>query len=255
MGITRTPTITTPETAGFVVKSGQVLDLDAVRGHLLALKPAAQTRIRSLDETQRRLYNYIVSHVQKHHDDPAAMEQLQRLFQEVYGDITNPEPGTLASYFVGCSNQPILGFAPKNCGLHCAASLTNLAQGESPCDARVILALPNGTNMTFVSISSTLSEDAIVYLTQPQVRGFNQAEIEELARLNVSRVMLVYYDTKTQSYKQVQDWTELNKLPQRVDVIPSEVAANRNPNAVFFILLLVLFLIVIYIGWRIYNSR
>lgn len=237
------------------MKSGHVLDLETIRSHLVALKPASQVRIKNLDDHQRRLYNYIVSQVQKYHDDPAAMEQIQHVFQEVYKDVGTPEPGTLASYFVGCSSQPILGFAPKNCGLHCAAALTGLAQGEAPCDARVILALPNGTNLTFVSISSTLSEDAIVYLTQGSTTGFNQAEIEELARMNVNRVMIVYYDTKTQSYKQIQDWTELAKLPQRVDVIPSELAANRNPNAVFFILLLVLFLIVIYIGWRIFESR
>lgn len=256
MEIVRSPVTTSPEDTGFVTKSGaETLDLIEIRDHLTVLKSAAGVRLRALNEKQRRSYNAIVSLIQRHHGNSSLMSQLQTLFQEFF-EGTVPEPGTVASYFVGCSTQPVSSFVPRNCDLYCAASLTNLGRSEeAPCGARVILAIWDGTKFTFVIISSALSEDAIIYFTEPSFPGLIQAEIDELARMGVTQAMLVHYDSKTHSYKQLQGWTGLDKLPQRVDVIPCEVGINRNPNAVFFILLFVLFLIVIYIGWRIYTSR
>jgi len=251
-GITKAIAITPQSNNEYVAKSGEDnLDLNKIRLSLLQLKNVANEKIRSLNDNDRHAFHYIVQQVQKNYDISDSYEKLYQAFTEIFGDIKDIKPGTVAAYIIGCAEKN----GAKGCSAICVGSAPAPHTDMNQCDYRVIWAYYDG-GYTLISLAPSLSKDALIYVdSREPFRGLSALEKKKLEEWHIETVAVASYDSTTKSYRELVPRTTIARIPDRVVVEPSNFATGGNPNAVFFVLLLVLLLIVIYVGWRLYNNR
>ena len=229
--------------------------MGALRSTLLQLKKVANEKIKTLNDTERHNFHYIVQQVQKNYVVSETYDKLYQTFTDVFGDVKDISPGTVAAYIIGCAEKNAPS-GPNGCSAVCVGSAPAPNTDTSQCNARAVWAYRDENNYTLISLSPSLSKDAIIYIDNKETfRGLNHLEKKKLDEWQIETIAVASYDVATKSYREIVPRVPLARAPNRVDVEPSNFGSSKNPNAVFFVLLLVLLLIVIYIGWRIYNSQ
>lgn len=227
------------------------LNRGTLKETLVQLKEQAQVSVRNLSPQNTESFKSVVEALRLLHGSQALYDMILNDIREVFSDINDIKPGTIASFFIGCFNDDkfpgSIGCSPK-----CASSLppTEGTPGYNACDDLVLI-YENGQ---FSSLNEKRSTQAFIYIGQQDFVGFTPQNIQQLTEAGVERVVLIY-GTPEGKYREVTSAIAVDALPKVVvetpnehKIVPKESTTSTTSSAGWIVLgVLILLVIVLFI--------
>jgi len=239
-----------------IIKGGDEFKMDDVRNALIRLKEVSDEMIKHITEKDRKDLNFIIRTVYKHQHDQAMYKKIYAVFIEIFGEFKDKLiPGTVAAYIIGCNNST--GHKDEHgCSPTCAGSSPDPDKGLGICSNRVILAIPDSLNSyTFTTLQISESFNCLIYIDKKtQFKGFDRKEIEILKNMHVKNAKIVSYDKFSKDLVDLTEMKPIEELQSRISEHIGTIQGKAN-DGVLYLILLIVFLIIIFMIWKLYKSK
>lgn len=224
-----------------------VLERNKLKEKLEKLKSKANVSKDALDEEHAALFKEVVG----------AMKMLYgtSLYPDVMADIAsvfstlpteNMEPGTVHSFFVGCTSTDNFSGKP-GCNPKCASGLPD--PNVTVCED-TFLSLKQDK---FIAHNTKKTSHAYIFLEDPGFVGFTVGHIEQLRVSGVTKASLIRAKKDIPSQFDTTQAVELEKLPVRKsNPSPPE---STTPTWIIWLIIIVVFLLFLAgAGWYTLNK-
>lgn len=223
----------------------------ALRETLRDLKTSANLSIKQLSPTQSASFNSVVESLRVLYSSPAHYELILTDIRQVFGDIPEMKPGTVASFFLGCFNDDKFS-GPLGCSPKCVGSLppTEGTPGYIDCDDLVLLYNEGNLN----SLNEKSSKHAYIHVDH-NFNGFSQNNIKHLKDAGIEHVSIVY-GNQNGTYREITGSQLVDQLPLvNNEVNKQETPIENNGTAtgagvVVVIIIIIIILILLYLFAR-----
>lgn len=240
------------------------IDLNQLREQLENLRNNSNLLIRNLSGKNLDDFNAVKEAVGTAYGTDSYTPFYNEILQ-YFQNVEHPVPGTVGAYFAGCLPTNTGNVDIAACTPVCAGSVPVPQDNWTNCEYKVLLAEYNGKGYTFTLLhngngaNAENSNRALIYLNCDQIEtfpGFSQAEKASLAGLDVSEVNLFCWNSSTGTYTDLTDgFSQLSTITGRSSSDgdpPSQPSSNMG---LIIFLLIVLILIAIFFGWKMWYSR
>lgn len=220
---------------------------------LIELKSQAHVPVRQLGSEYTESFRSIVEALRLLYGSQALYDLILTDVREIFGDVTDIKPGTVAAFFIGCFNDDKFP-GPMGCSPKCAASLppTEGTPGYSNCDDLVLIY----SDKMFSSLNEQKSTHAYIYISDPNFQGFTKENVNQLREAGIENASLIF-GNEDGSYREVTSAMSIDQLPQTSDNDTKTTETNNNTDsntnngagiafAIIIIVIIILVLLVLY---------
>lgn len=245
----------------FIIENGDdsfTLHRKPLKDTLLQLKSQSNVPVRNLAPEYSESFKSVVEALRLLYGSQALYDIVLTDIRDIFNDVKDVRPGTVAAYFIGCFNDDKFP-GPLGCSPKCAASLPPAegTAGYSTCDDLVLIY----SEGLFSSLNEKRSSHSYIYVSDVDFKGFSSENIKQLRSAGIENVTLVFGNSNDGSYREVTSVLTLDQLPQRADTANSEVTndndgqntnTNNNNGAgiVFVIVIIVIIILLLVILYR-----
>jgi len=217
------------------------LHRQTLRETLLELKTYSYTSIRELSPIHTESFKSIVEALRLLYGSQALYDLILGDIKEIFADVKDVRPGTVAAFFIGCSSDDKFP-GPMGCSPKCAASLppTDGTPGYTNCDDLVLIY----SNGLFSSLNEKRSTHSYIYISDQSFTGFSQENINQLKDAGIEQVSLIYGNNDG-SYKEVTSPISIDNLPSTTTQTTPSGNDNTNPTGTGIIFGIIIFIIII----------
>lgn len=233
------------------------INFDQVETWLTDLKKYKDVKITELSPPQKAEFNDTVRVVRALNESEGEYGQMELLISNVFGDVKTAQPGTVASYFVGCLLGTRYNGNPS-CTAICAGSVQpgTSVPGWVQCDTQAYLLEDNGD---FIDLNSKADKrDSLVYVSDDAAfAGLTAAQLATLRDAGVDRIRVYRYSKDGLIYEPVSENSiEIEKAiyGDKANVSIAERGTTFSNGAIIAIVVIVIILLIIFFGWNIYRS-
>ena len=153
-------------------------DLTDLRYKLQHLRRISNQRISSLSDSDKQIFQDFVGTVSLLHDTDE-YQLFHHEVMELFGDIRDPDPGTVAAYCVGCRDY-------SSCSLQCIESLPDPQRPTNLCNYNVAILETNGGVPRLKMVNRRGStEDCIVYSSSTEITDEEKRVLEKNGIRNI----------------------------------------------------------------------
>lgn len=243
------------------------LNRKTLKESLQELKTQSHVSLRELSTEYTESFRSIVEALRLLHGSQGLYDIILNDIRNVFNDIKDVKPGTVAAFFIGCFNDDKFP-GPMGCSPKCAASLppTEGTPGYNNCEDLVLIY----SDGLFSSLNEKQSTHAYIYIGDPEFSGFTLENISQLKSAGIEKSSLIY-GNQDGTYREVTGDLTIDQLPQKPQSLTSkstidtkslsEYQADDNGSnssgagivfAIVIIVIIILFLVVLY---RSYNPN
>lgn len=215
-----------------------------LREMLLELKKDSHVSIKQLNPGKTQSFTSIVETLRLLYNSNDLYDLVLKDVHEIFSNVSNIKPGTVAAFFLGCSNDNKFD-GPMGCDPKCAASLPP-SEGTpeyANCNDLVLL-YDNGG---FSSLNDVGSQHAYIYIENNNFQGFTEENIKQLKDAGIQESTLVFGGPDG-SYKEIRSPVKIDALPQVVSVNeqqqPTVTQSSGAGAAVFIVIIIVVLLLI-----------
>lgn len=197
---------------------------------LKELKKQAYSSVRQLKSEHTESFRSIVEALRLLYDSQPLYELILKDVHEIFYDVKDVKPGTVAAFFTGCFANHGNSQIPMGCTPTCAGSLAPPESEESysNCDDLVLIYL----NGQFSSLNEKRSSHAYIYIeNKSDFKGFTPQNISQLKDAEITKVSIIYN-------KEVSNIVPLELLPKESDTQTDQTQVIIAVVVVVVILLL-----------------
>lgn len=225
---------------------------------LSELKPHANVSVRQLNPEHTESFRSIVEALRLLYGSQALYDLVLTDIRNVFSDIKDVKPGTVAAFFIGCFNDDKFP-GPMGCSPKCAASLppSEGTPGYANCEDLVLIY----TEGLFSSLNVKRSSHAYIYIEDNNFSGFTNENILQLKDAGIENASLVF-GNQDGSYREITSALPIDQLPHKVEtssVQSTNVTTEQNEptsngaGIVFAIIIIVIIILLFVILYRAYN--
>lgn len=225
-----------------------------LRDTLKELKPQSNVQVRQLSEEQTESFRSIIEALNLLHGSKELYNIMLEDVKNVFSDVNNVKPGTVAAFFIGCSDNTNFDGA-IGCNPKCAGSLAPSEDNHdyTACED-LVLVYNEGL---FSSLNDKSSTHVYIYIEQDSFSGFTEENINQLKEAGVESATLVF-GNKDNSYTEVTKRLLIEELPNKnnqpklspEETINNTLTNNVNGGAVFIVIIIIIILLLILILFR-----
>lgn len=225
---------------------------------LLELKQFAKVSVRNLDTVRTESFRVIVEALRLLFGSQALYDLVLTDIRDIFADVTDIKPGTVAAYFIGCfSDDKFPG--PMGCSPKCAASLPPVdgTPGYNNCDDLVLIF----SEGIFSSLNDKRSKHVHIYIDGIDFKGFTPDNIKQLQEAEIEQASLIFGNPDG-SYREVTSPLAIDKLPvQGATVVPVETTTTQSTSTttdntagiIFAVILTIIIILLLYVLYRAYG--
>lgn len=212
------------------------LHRDALKETLAELRPLADTPIRKLTSDQAESFKNVVEALKLLYESQALYDIILKEVREVFDDVKQVKPGTVAAFFVGCFNDDKFT-GPVGCSPKCASSLPPAegTPGYSSC-SDLVLIYADGA---FSSLNEKKSLHAYIYIDDTNFKTFKRDNIQQLKDSGIENVTLVFGNDDG-TYKEITDPIKIDKLPMNKDTSSNSTSTSSTIGIVVIVIVILL---------------
>jgi hypothetical protein len=190
------------------------IDYDELKISLDRLSKISSKNLKSLDHDELTDFSKISTYINNLYGTKGYNLLYNEILSSFPSNQTTPIPGTVSSFFLGCSssNFPF----GSECSLPCltgAPSFQDSADHKSCSYPVFISPYDDGYSFTQLSLGDFESTTAIIYIVPP-FYGFIQSEIFELSNKNITHLIIIFFNHQTSNYS-ISDTIPLSLIPIR----------------------------------------
>lgn len=206
---------------------------------LTELHNSAHVPVSQLNDSQTALLASTTEVTRILYNSNALKDLIMKDVQNIFSDIKNPIPGTVAAFFVGCFNDDKFT-GPIGCNPRCAASSLLKCDGENfECSDTILIF----SNNQFRTLNKNKSNKAYIYIQSPTFTMFSPNNIQNLKDSGIQSAILIY-GNKDGSYREVTGEMSIDKLP----VSRLFTTTNTWAGPILFLILLVIIIIIAFLS-------
>ena len=212
---------------------------------LVELKKHSKTSLKHLGKKHLESFNGLVESLGILYGSQALYDLVLADIREVFGDVKEVKPGTVAAFFLGCFDEEKFP-GPMGCNPKCAASLHDSSESGVSCEDLVLIY----SEGVFSSLNSKNPKHTYIYVEDADFDGFTRENISQLKEAGVSKATLVF-GTQNGSYREIASATKVSKLPSKENnnnvVVQTQESdtLDEGTGGVIFICIVVVILIVL----------
>lgn len=228
-----------------------------LREILAELKTQANVSVRQLSAEQTESFRSIVEALRLLYGSQALYDLVLTDIRNVFNDVKDVKPGTVAAFFIGCFNDDKFP-GPMGCSPKCAASLppSEGTPGYANCDDLVLIY----NEGLFSSLNAKQSIHAYIYIEDVNFSGFTTENIRQLQGAGIENASLIFGNNDG-SYREITSATAVTELPKKTENQPTTTqtdSSSSSSNAtgagvVFAIIIIVIIILLIVLFYRAYN--
>ena len=240
------------------------LHRNTLKEALEELKTQANVPLRQLNSQYTESFRSIVEALRLLYGSQAVYDLILTDIRNVFSDIKDVRPGTVAAFFIGCFNDDKFP-GPMGCSPKCAASLppTEGTPGYNNCEDLVLIY----SDGLFSSLNEKQSTHAYIYIGDPNFQGFSIENIRQLRDAGVENATLIF-GNEDGSYREVTSSLPIDKLPilsetsqnnltPSADNTPSssssDESSNTNTGLIFAIIIIIIIILLLALLYKTYN--
>lgn len=225
------------------------LNRKSLKDTLIELKTQAHVPVIQLNHENSESFKSIVEALRLLYGSQALYDLILTDVREIFSDVSNIKPGTVAAFFIGCFNDDKFP-GPMGCSPKCAASLkpTEDTLEYSNCEDLVLIY----SDKMFSSLNEQKSTHAYIYISDPDFSGFTKENTKQLRESGVENVSLIF-GNEDGSYREITSPMSVDQLPQESDTNNNNNDNNSSSNngagiafAIIIIVIIILLLLVLY---------
>lgn len=219
------------------------------RETLRELQSQAHISIRQLNAEYLTTFNEVINALHLLYKSPPLYDIILKDVQEIFKDVKEIRPGSVAAYFIGCFSNDDKFPGPMGCSPKCAASLPppDGSPGYSHCEDMVLIYTDN----VFNSLNNRQSEHAYIYV-HDQFDGFTHENITQLKNGGITKVTLIY-GQQDGNYKEVGNPISPDQLPKKTEFVStgsqttstSTSTSSASGVGIFFLILIIVIIIIV----------
>lgn len=189
------------------------LNRKTLKQTLAELKTQSAISIRQLSPEYTESFKSVMEALRLLYGSQALYDLVLTDIRNVFDDVKDVKPGTVAAFFIGCFNDDKFP-GPIGCSPKCAASLppTEGTPGYANCDDLVLIY----SDGLFSSLNEKRSTHAYIYVEDNDFPGFSLENINQLKEAGIENASLVF-GNQDGSYREVTGVLNVNQLPRRSD--------------------------------------
>jgi hypothetical protein len=219
------------------------------------LKTQAGVSIRQLTPEHTEAFKGVMEALRLLYGSQALYDLVLTDIRNVFNDVGEIKPGTVAAFFIGCFNDDKFP-GPMGCSPKCAASLppTEGTPGYVNCDDLVLIY----SGGLFSSLNEKSSSHAYIYIGDVDFQGFTSENIRELRNAGIENASLVF-GNQDGTYREVSSAITVDKLPigrenpvQSSSIQSEETNNNNGAGVVVLIIILVIIILLAVLLYRNY---
>lgn len=248
----------------FIIKTpggSYQLHRKALKETLYELKKNSHTLLRQLTSDTNDSFKSIVEALRLLYNSQALYDIVLTDIRDIFADIKEIKPGTVAAFFIGCFNDDQFP-GPIGCNPKCTASLppANGTPGYTTCEDLILIYADD----TFSSLNERQSSHAYIYVGDTKFQGFTPEDIVQLKNAGVERASIIY-GNHDGTYREVTSALTLAQLPlkQKKDETPptqtqapqtnnttTTSSSNTGAGIVIAIIIIVIIIVVLLLLYR-----
>lgn len=222
------------------------LHRNTLKQTLSELKTQAGVSIRQLTPEHTEAFRGVMEALRLLYGSQALYDLVLTDIRNVFNDVSEIKPGTVAAFFIGCFNDDKFP-GPMGCSPKCAASLppTEGTPGYVNCDDLVLIY----SGGLFSSLNEKSSSHAYIYIGDVDFQGFTSENLRELRNAGIENASLVF-GNQDGTYREVSSSLPVDQLPitrenpvqasLQSSIQSSEDTNNNGAGLVVFIIILVI---------------
>lgn len=242
------------------------LNRKTLKETLFDLKNHANVSVRQLNPDYTESFRSIVEALRLLYGSQALYDLVLADIRNVFSDVKDVRPGTVAAFFIGCFNDDKFP-GPMGCSPKCAASLppSEGTPGYANCEDLVLIY----TEGLFSSLNIKRSSHAYIYIEDSNFTGFTNENIHQLKDAGIENASLVF-GNQDGSYREITSSLSIDQLPHKVETItPTSTSTltpqsssvvpqqneptNTGAGAAIAIIIIIIIILLIVVLYRAYN--
>lgn len=190
------------------------LNRRALNDQFREIKEYAGYLTEDLNKSASETFRHIVKTITPIRDSQVYYDLIMNDVREIFNDVKELKPGTVASFFIGCYNNDNFP-GPLGCNPKCANSLRPGSDYPvfSECSDLVLIYNSDGY---FSSFNDATSEYVYIYIGDPNFKGFSDHNIKQLKSAGIKKGSIIY-GNEDGTYKQITPATDVDNLPKLND--------------------------------------
>ncbi len=194
----------------------------------------AHIQISNLEKKQSKLLKSTTEATRLLYNSNVLKSLILTDIQEIFKDVKNPIPGSVAAFFLACFNNDDFK-GPLGCNPRCAAS--SLGCDTFECSDTILVY----SNNQFNALHDKQSSHAYIYIESEKFINFHPHHIKELKDAQISSVTLIY-GNKNGTYREITYQLALEDLPVSNNVTTASAGTILVIVVIILIILILLFL-------------
>lgn len=237
------------------------LNRNTLKETLLDLKTQSHVSVRSLSADHTEAFRSVIEALRLLYGSQALYDLVLTDIRNIFHDVKDIKPGTVAAAFVGCFNDDNFT-GPMGCSPKCAAALppTEGTPGYYNCEDLVLIY----SGGMFSSLNDKLSNHAFIYVGEDSFQGFTHENINQLRHAGIEKASLVY-GNHDGSYREITGALPLEQLPttnistnsstQPTDIqspTTNENASNTTGAIIIGVIIVIIIILLLVVFYRSY---
>ena len=230
-----------------------------LKNTLISLREYSNVNIKALPPAQTEAFNNVVDVFRLLHGTQALYDIILADVRDIFKNVKDIRPGTVAAYFAGCFTDDDFPGSP-GCNPKCASSLPppEGSPGHSDCDDLVLIYV----NGNFNALNSKKSSLAHIFVEDQHFKGFTKNDIQQLTDNGIERVVMIFGNPDG-SYREISSPNPVSSLPKfSSNPSPADSQVNTSSNndnnnsnnvgaaVLLTILIVFLILVILYVLYR-----
>lgn len=215
------------------------------------LKSQANVSVKNLSPENTESFKSIVEALRLLYGSQALYDLVLNDIRDVFADIKDIKPGTVAAFFIGCFNDDKFP-GPMGCSPKCAASLppSEGTPGYNNCDDLVLIY----SEGMFSSLNEKRSTHSYIYIEDYNFSGFTTDNLRQLREAGIENASLVYGNSDG-SYREVTSPLTIDQLPAKSvqttqNVTETSTTSNSGAAIAFAIILIAIIILLLVVLYR-----
>lgn len=191
------------------------------------LKTQCHVSIRNLSTDHTEAFLSVIEALRLLYASQALYDLVLTDIRDIFSDVTDVKPGTVAASFIGCFNDTKFP-GPMGCSPKCAAALPppEGTPGYYNCEDLVLIY----SGGMFSSLNDKLSTHAYIYIGEENFNGFSHENISQLREAGIERGSLIF-GNQDGSYREITEPLAIDQLPvQQSTTTTNSVNETQSPT-------------------------